>query len=60
MELRIREDGVPLIGDEDPVYTLEGGVSLLITPCIQATVKVHFLQRGVTKKIVELAHKSPV
>jgi hypothetical protein len=43
LELTIGMDGVPLDGDEDHVYAFQGGVSPLVTPHIQATVKVHFL-----------------
>jgi hypothetical protein len=34
LELTIRVDGIPLDGDEDPLYVFQGGMSPLVTPRI--------------------------
>jgi hypothetical protein len=56
VELIISEDDITLVGDEDPVNSLQGWMSVLITPSIETAIEVYFLQRSIVKKMVKLTH----
>jgi hypothetical protein len=51
---------VPLIGDEDSVDLLQGGVSALIALSEHATLEVNLFQRCLFYKPPELAHELPI
>jgi hypothetical protein len=60
VELTIREDGIPLDEDEDPINSFQGRMSTLITPCEEATVEAYFLQGRHVEEAVKLPHQTIV
>jgi hypothetical protein len=56
MEIAAWEDSLPFIGDEDLIYTLQGGVRSFVAPRIELILQMNLLQHSVIEEAMELAH----